>query len=64
MEMVLRFQEKERQYEVLRKEAEINTLELRNSRLFIVMIVMIIFIVLGGLNMFYINAKKTHGKKK
>jgi tetratricopeptide (TPR) repeat protein len=64
MEMVLRFQEKERQYEVLRKEAEINTLELRNSRLFIVMIVMVIFIVLGGLNMFYINARKTHAKKK
>lgn len=63
MEMVLRFQEKERQYEVLRKEAEINNLELRNSRLFIIMIVMVIFIVLGGLNMFYINAKKIHKKK-
>jgi tetratricopeptide (TPR) repeat protein len=64
MEMVLRFQEKERQYEVLKKETEINTLELRNTRLFIVMIIMIIFIVLGGLNMFYINARKSHGKKK
>jgi arginyl-tRNA--protein-N-Asp/Glu arginylyltransferase len=64
MEMVLRFQEKERQYEGLKKEAEINTLELRNSRLFIVMIIMIVFVVLGGLNMFYINARKTHGKKK
>jgi tetratricopeptide (TPR) repeat protein len=64
MEMVLRFQEKERQYEVLRKEAEINTLELRNSRLFILTIIMVIFIVLGGLNIFYINSKKVHKKKQ
>jgi tetratricopeptide (TPR) repeat protein len=64
MEMVLRFQEKERQYDVLKKEAEINNLELRNSRLFIVMIIMIIFVVLGGLNIFYINSKKTHKKKQ
>lgn len=63
MEMVLRFQEKERQYEVLKKEAEINGLELRNSRLFIIMIVMVIFIVLGGLNMFYINTKSSRKKK-
>jgi tetratricopeptide (TPR) repeat protein len=63
MEMVLRFQEKERQYDILKKEAEINNLELRNSRLFIVTIIMVIFIVLGGLNIFYINSKKTHKKK-
>jgi tetratricopeptide (TPR) repeat protein len=64
MEMVLRFQEKEKQYEVLKKEAEINSLELRNSRLFILMIIMLVFLVLGGLNIFYINSKKTHKKKQ
>lgn len=63
MEMVLRFQEKEKQYDILKKEAEINNLELRNSRLFILTIIMVIFIVLGGLNIFYINAKKVHKKK-
>ena len=64
MEMVLRFQEKEKQYEVLKKEAEINNLELRNSRLFILTIIMVIFLVLGGLNIFYVNSKKTHKKKQ
>lgn len=64
MEMVLRFQEKERQYEVLKKEAEINNLELRNSRLFIITIIMVIFIVLGALNIFYVNSKKTHKKRQ
>ena len=63
MEMVLNFQEQERQYEMLKKEDEIKTLELRNSRLFIVMVVLAILTLLGGYNFYYLNKKKAATKK-
>jgi len=58
MEMVLNFQQKEKEFEMLKKEDEIKTLQLRNSRLFIVSVILGIFIILGGFNFFYINKKK------
>jgi tetratricopeptide (TPR) repeat protein len=58
MEMVVNFQQKERELDMLRKEDEIKTLELRNSRLFIILIIMGVFIILGVFNLFYLDRKK------
>ncbi len=58
MEMALSFQQTEDAYELLRKEDEIKTLELRSSRLFIVSIVLGLLMVIGGFNYFYVSKKK------
>ncbi|MBT1702274.1 tetratricopeptide repeat protein [Chryseosolibacter indicus] len=58
MEMVLDFQEKERELEVLKKESEIQRLELRNSRLFIVMVILGVFFVLAIINLLYRDRKR------
>lgn len=58
MEMVLSFQEKERELMILRKEDEIKTLELHNTRLFIIMAVMGVFVVIAGINFFYVDRKR------
>ena len=58
MEMVIDFQDKERELEMLKKEDEIKTLELRNSRLFIVLIILGVLVVLGVINLFYLDRKK------
>jgi Tfp pilus assembly protein PilF len=64
MEMVIDFQEKEKEYDMLRQQNEINRLELRSSRLFIIVVILSILGVLGGLNFFYINKKKSLKVKK
>jgi len=64
MEMVIDFQEQEKEFDLLRKQNEINKLELRSSRLFIVLVIFVILGVLGGLNFFYINKKKSLKIKK
>jgi tetratricopeptide (TPR) repeat protein len=58
MEMVIDFQEKEKEYDLLTQEAEITKLELRNSRLFIILIVMGAFLLIGGFNLAYLSKKK------
>jgi tetratricopeptide (TPR) repeat protein len=58
MEMILDFQEKERELDSLKKEDEIKTLELRNSRLFIIMVILGVIIVLALFNLFYLDRKK------
>lgn len=58
MEMVLSFQEKERELMILRKEDEIKTLELHNTRLFIIMVVLGVFVVIAGINFFYVDRKR------
>jgi tetratricopeptide (TPR) repeat protein len=58
MEMVVNFQQKERELEMLKKEGEIQSLELRNSRLFIILVIMGVFIILGLFNLFYLDRKK------
>jgi tetratricopeptide (TPR) repeat protein len=63
MEMVMNFQRTEREFEMLKKEDEIKSLELHNSRLFIVMMILGVLIVLGSLNFFYLSKKKV-GKTK
>lgn len=58
MEMIVSFQEKERQLEILKKEDEIKTLELHNSRLFILIVVLGVIIIIAGFNLFYLDRKK------
>lgn len=64
MEMVLNFQQKEKEFDLLKKEDEIKTLQLKNSRLFIVLVILAVFIVLGGFNLFYISKKKVVSRPK
>jgi tetratricopeptide (TPR) repeat protein len=58
MEMVLDFQEKERQLEILKKEDEIKSLELRNSRLFIILTILGVIVIIGGVNFFYMDRRR------
>lgn len=58
MEVALRLQEKEREYEMLKKQAEIKTLELNNTRLFITMLVLLVLIVLASINFYYMGRRK------
>jgi tetratricopeptide (TPR) repeat protein len=59
MEMVIDFQEKEKEYDILRKQSEIDRLELHNSRLFILLVIIGVLGVIGGFNFYYINKKKS-----
>jgi tetratricopeptide (TPR) repeat protein len=58
MEMVIDFQQKERELADVRKEGEIRTLELRNSRLFIILVILGVIVVLALINLFYLDRKK------
>jgi hypothetical protein len=58
MEMILDFQAKERELDMLKKESEIQSLELRNTRLFIILTIMGLIVVLGLFNLFYLDRKK------
>lgn len=58
MEMVMDFQEKEKEIEILKREDEIKTLELRNSRLFIILVILGVLVVLALINLFYLDRKK------
>jgi tetratricopeptide (TPR) repeat protein len=58
MEMALSIQEKEKEFEMLKKESEIKSLELRNSRLFITLLVLGILVVLASVNFYYLGKGK------
>jgi tetratricopeptide (TPR) repeat protein len=58
MEMVVNFQEKEKELDILKKEDVIKTLELRNSRLFIILVILGVLVVLAVFNLFYLDRKK------
>ncbi|HMV08396.1 MAG TPA: tetratricopeptide repeat protein [Cyclobacteriaceae bacterium] len=58
MEMALSLQEKEKEFEMLKKEAEIKTLELNNTRLFITLLVLIVIIVLAVINFYYMGRRR------
>lgn len=58
MEVALNLQEKEKEYEILRKEAEIKTLELNNTRLFITLLVLLVLIVLATINFYYMGRRR------
>ncbi|HYG04324.1 MAG TPA: tetratricopeptide repeat protein [Chryseosolibacter sp.] len=58
MEMVIEFEEKEREYEVLKREAAIKALELKNSRLFIILVILAVIVLIAGFNMFYLDRRR------
>jgi len=58
MEMALSIQEKEKEFEMLKKESEINSLQLRNSRLFITLLILGILGVLAFINFYYLGKGK------
>jgi hypothetical protein len=58
MELVLDFQEKEKELDMLKKEGEIQSLQLRNSRLFIVMMILGGLIIIGVINLYFMGNKK------
>lgn len=64
MEMVIDFQEKEKEYDMLKQQNEIDKLELRSSRLFIIVIIITVLSILGGLNFYYIQKKASLKMKK
>jgi tetratricopeptide (TPR) repeat protein len=64
MEMVIDFQEKEKEYDMLKQQNEIDKLELHNSRLFIVVIIIGILSLIGGANFYFIQKKASLKMKK
>jgi hypothetical protein len=62
MEMVIDFQEKEKEYDMMQQQGEITKLELRNTRMFILLIILAVLGIIGALNFFYINKKVRHKK--
>lgn len=58
MEMALSIQEKEEEFEMLKKESEIKSLQLRNSRLFITLLILGILVVLASVNFYYLGKGK------
>lgn len=63
MEMIIDFQDKEKEYDLLKQQDEIKTLELRNSRLFIVLFILAGLVILGGFNFYYMNKRRVIKKK-
>jgi tetratricopeptide (TPR) repeat protein len=59
MELALELSEKEKEYEMLKKQAEINALELRTTRLFIVLAILALLLVVGAVNFYFMGKRKT-----
>jgi hypothetical protein len=57
MEMALDLQEKEKEVESLRREDEIKSLQLRNTRMIITTVIMGIVIIVAGFNLFFSRRK-------
>jgi len=57
MEIAMDLQEKEEEMEELKTESEIHSLELRNTRMVITIVILGIGLVLGGFNLFYSKRK-------
>ena len=64
MEMALELSDKEREYESLKKTAELKTLQLRNSRLFIVAIILGVILIVGIINYFFTEKLKELFKQR
>ncbi len=58
MEITLNMQEKEKEFEILKKESEIKSLELKYTRLFISMLVLAVLIILASINFIYLGKRK------
>lgn len=64
MELRLSSHEREKEYEILKKDDAIKTLELHRTRLVIIMVIMAGLVVLGSLNYIYLSKKKVIRKKE
>jgi tetratricopeptide (TPR) repeat protein len=64
MEILLAFQEKEKEFDVLKRDDEIKTLELKNTRLVVIVVIFAVLVTLGGLNYYYLGKKKILRRKK
>ncbi|MCU0358031.1 MAG: tetratricopeptide repeat protein [Cyclobacteriaceae bacterium] len=58
LEMAMQLSDKEAEYESLKKAAELKTLQLRNSRLFIVAIILSLLLLVGIINYFFMDKLK------
>lgn len=58
MELALELSEKEKQYEILKKESEVKSLQLKSSRLFIVLIILGLLLLIAAANFIYMNKRK------
>lgn len=58
MELALALNEKEKEFELMKRQAEINALQLRNSRLFIVLMILGLLVVIAGVNFYFMNKRK------
>lgn len=58
MEMALSIREKEVEFDILKKESEIKTLQLSNTRLFIIMLVLVLLVILASVNFYYMGKRK------
>lgn len=58
MEIALQLNEKEKEYEIIRKQSEINALQLRNSRLFIVLSILGLLVIIAAVNFYFMNRRK------
>ena len=63
MEMALDLQEKEKEVEDLRREDEIKTLQLHNTRMVITLVIMAVVTVVAGFNLFF-SRRRTLKKRK
>lgn len=58
LEMAISLHEKEKEYDMLQKEDQIKSLQLRNSRMFVVMFIILLFGIIALLNFYFANRKK------
>jgi tetratricopeptide (TPR) repeat protein len=58
MELLLSFEEKEKEFQLLKKDDEVKTLELHRTRLVIILVILAVMIGLGILNYTYLSKKK------
>ncbi len=58
MEMALSIREKEVEFDILKKGSEIKTLQLNNTRLFIIMLVLVLLVILASVNFYYMGKRK------
>lgn len=58
MEMALRIQEKDKEFDLLKKESEVKTLELSNTKLVVLLVVLTILVLLAGVNFFFMGKRK------
>jgi tetratricopeptide (TPR) repeat protein len=59
MELLLSFEEKEKEFELLRKDDEVKTLELHKTRLIILIVILAVLGSLGVLNYTFLSRKKS-----